>query len=696
MRLLFLLCTLLLSASLQAQSGTAFTVQPRARAASLGGDAEFTFQVRTSNQSIVANGEFDYFTAGVTRDGQDAAARFTLIAQYSEYEPTTVLGGGTTLRSFTLRLRGVTAADAGTYRFQVKWRNVVEQHMISQPVALTISDTGAAALPRIATLTAGFTAAQGTSGGFPLQVALAPGSPASTYQWYRNGSPLRGETTATYRRPLGAQLDDTGAYHVVVANAAGALTSEPILVLVRSGDGPVIERQPVSTEVIRGESGGFRVVVRGSTLNNPRYQWLFNGRAIENAEFDGHGMLFVSELNAGEYSVIVKDARLGAILSESATLTVVPPEAPTITVQPQSVTQVAGHSVRLFAAATGKPAPTRQWHKDGVPIPFATLGDFSIVNATEADAGSYTYVATNSGGTTSSEPAIVTITPASAYDPARLVNISVRASLRADETMTLGTVLGGAGTSGAKPLLLRAVGPSLAPLGVTNYLPDPRLELYSGQTLTAANDNWGGTAALRALAASLGAFAYQGDTSLDAALYQPALPAGAYTVQVRGVGAPLGNLLAELYDATPAGTLTPATPRLINISLLKNCGPYERISVGFVVRGAGARTVLIRAIGQQLTRPPFNIAGVIDDPNLLISTPGRTAFARNDNWTTQTGGATVQSINAATAAVGAFPLTFSARDSVLLVRLEPGSYTVEVDAVSLTPGLMLVEVYDVP
>jgi hypothetical protein len=44
--------------------------------------------------------------------------------------------------------------------------------------------------------------------------------------------------------------------------------------------------------------------------------------------------------------------------------------------------------------------------------------------------------------------------------------------------------------------------------------------------------------------------------------------------------------------------------------------------------------------------------------------------------------------------VGAFALTASSKDSVLLLTLVPGNYTAQVTGVSGTTGVALVEVYE--
>jgi hypothetical protein len=53
----------------------------------------------------------------------------------------------------------------------------------------------------------------------------------------------------------------------------------------------------------------------------------------------------------------------------------------------------------------------------------------------------------------------------------------------------LGVVVGGSGTIGGKPLLVRAAGPALVALGVSNTLADPNLEFFAGTTKIGENDN---------------------------------------------------------------------------------------------------------------------------------------------------------------------------------------------------------------
>ena len=364
--------------------------------------------------------------------------------------------------------------------------------------------------------------------------------------------------------------------------------------------------------------------------------------------------------------------------------------APAISAQPVSQAITSGGTVVFRAAASGNPAPAYQWLLNGAKITGASGSMFVINGATPADAGVYTCVATNASGSITSTAATLAI--AATADFGRLSNLSILTEISAAvPNFTVGTVIGGAGTTGSKPLLVRAAGPSLTPLGVGGALADPKLDFFSGQTVIASNDNWNGDATLAGAFTSVGAFAYVSALSKDAAIFNPALAAGSYTVQVSGVGGATGAVIAELYDATPAGALTATTPRLTNVSVLKQIGAGGTLTAGFVVAGSTSKTVLIRAIGPALGLAPFNIPGTMADPQLTLYNGSSAAIAANNDW-----GGDGQLVTAG-ARVGAFSIgNAPSKDAVLLITLSPGSYTVQVSGVNNTGGLAIVEVYEVP
>jgi hypothetical protein len=250
----------------------------------------------------------------------------------------------------------------------------------------------------------------------------------------------------------------------------------------------------------------------------------------------------------------------------------------------------------------------------------------------------------------------------------------------------LGVVVGGSGTIGGKPLLVRAAGPALVALGVSNTLADPNLEFFAGTTKIGENDNWGGGAALLDAFAQVGAFAYVGPNSRDAAIYNTAVVAGNNSIRVSGIGNTTGTVIAELYDATGSAAYSAATPRLVNVSVLKPIG--AGFTVGFVIDGGTPRTVLVRAIGPGLAVVGVN-SGTVADPRLALFA-GSTKIGENDNWNG------VPALAAAMSGVGAFAVPDDSRDAVLLTTLQPGQYSVQISGGAGGSGLVLVEVYEVP
>ncbi|HTU03439.1 MAG TPA: immunoglobulin domain-containing protein [Candidatus Sulfotelmatobacter sp.] len=358
--------------------------------------------------------------------------------------------------------------------------------------------------------------------------------------------------------------------------------------------------------------------------------------------------------------------------------------APVFTTQPISVT-VPGGTVALVAEASN--SPTYQWMLNGTtPVASATSSILLISNAAAA-VGSYTCVATNAVGSTTSKPATVAIDHTN--DIGRLVNISCRATVgTGGDILIAGFVVGGSGTSGQESLLIRGSGPALVPFGVGGTLSDPQLQIFSGSTVEGTNNGWAGSAQIASAAAQVGAFAWTDASSHDSALLET-LPAGAYTAQIAGQSGDTGVALAELYDATPAGSYTLASPRIVNISARVQVGTGGNILIaGFVIGGSTSRTVLIRASGPALV--PFGVPGTLADPKLQLYS-GSTVLESNSGW------AGVSQISSTAASVGAFPWGSStSTDSAILVTLPPGPYTAQVSGASGDTGVALVEVYEVP
>jgi hypothetical protein len=249
-----------------------------------------------------------------------------------------------------------------------------------------------------------------------------------------------------------------------------------------------------------------------------------------------------------------------------------------------------------------------------------------------------------------------------------------RARRNAAGTPIPGFVLSGAGT---KPMLIRAVGPTLATFGLTGVLADPRLSLIGGSATLATNDNW--LAGDAATMAGAGAFALPA-ASKDAALVAT-LAAGSYSAPVAATDNGSGVALLEVYDAA-----TTSAVNVINASTRAFVGTGDAVLIpGFVISGTGALKLLIRAVGPTLAN--LGVSGVLADPTVTLYR-GNTALATNDNWS---------AADAPTmAAVGAFALTAGSRDAALVTTLPAGAYSAIVSGVGNTTGTALVELYAVP
>jgi len=338
-----------------------------------------------------------------------------------------------------------------------------------------------------------------------------------------------------------------------------------------------------------------------------------------------------------------------------------------------------GETIRLSVQTSGAGNVSYEWFKDGVSLAAAAgragvegarTAQLAVSGARDLDAGTYYCVVSNSAGRVVSKAVEVRYLSADAR--ARIGNVSVRTLLQAGQPLIVGLTMDG----GAKPVLLRAVGPGLVPFGVGNAMPDPELALFAGAAVEARNDNWTADTAMVGAAAAVGAFPLSSG-SKDAVLLRSI--ANGRTLQVQGAVA--GSVLVEAYDAGE-GDL----PRLKNVSARNRAGPGdEALIAGFSILGNTSKRVLIRAVGPTLGA--FGVAGAMADPKLEVYA-GSSRIAENDNW--------AAGLSSAFTAVGAFALPAGSRDAALELTLEPGGYTVHVKPAAGGAGEALIEIYELP
>jgi len=83
---------------------------------------------------------------------------------------------------------------------------------------------------------------------------------------------------------------------------------------------------------------------------------------------------------------------------------------PLITSQPKAASVSIGATVTFRVTASGAPL-TYQWQFNGMAIAGATVSSLSLTNVQVADAGDYSVVVTNAAGSTTSQPAKLTVDP---------------------------------------------------------------------------------------------------------------------------------------------------------------------------------------------------------------------------------------------------------------------------------------------
>lgn len=233
----------------------------------------------------------------------------------------------------------------------------------------------------------------------------------------------------------------------------------------------------------------------------------------------------------------------------------------------------------------------------------------------------------------------------------------------------------------SKRVLIRAVGPRLAaaPFGVSGTLEDPLLQLFnSDNVLLLSNDNW--MTDDKSVHDSVGAFPLSAN-SRDSSIVATLSP-GVYTAVVRDVsGTRSGVALLELYEIDGSN-------RLMNVSTRATVGTGNNLFISGVsiAKGQGGRKLLIRAIGPTLSN--FGVSNALSDPTIALVDSNSRQLHANDNWSSDT------HLVRAFSDAGAFALPQNSKDSVMLVDVMPGNYTILVNGVSNTTGVVLVELYD--
>ncbi len=254
-------------------------------------------------------------------------------------------------------------------------------------------------------------------------------------------------------------------------------------------------------------------------------------------------------------------------------------------------------------------------------------------------------------------------------NPTRLANISTRMQvLTGNDVLIGGFIIQGAAP---KTVVVRARGPSLTAAGVPNAITDPVLQLFSGPTQIAANDDW----QQAANAAQVQASGFAPAIAQESAILMTLAP-GAYTAIVTGYQGVTGVGIVEVFEVDRTDV------PLINISTRGQVLTGNDVMIGgFIIQGDAAQTVVVRARGPSLAAQ--GVPGVLANPVLQLFA-GATQIASNDNWQTAANAAQLQASGFAPG---------DPFESALLITLNPGAYTVIVTGAGGTTGVGIVEVF---
>jgi hypothetical protein len=268
----------------------------------------------------------------------------------------------------------------------------------------------------------------------------------------------------------------------------------------------------------------------------------------------------------------------------------------------------------------------------------------------------------------SEEVSAILASPDSTPAPQYLLNISTRVRVRGGDNVMIGGFIVEGDSN--KDVVFRALGPSLANLGVPQVLADPTLEVYdSTGTLISQNDNW------TTLPSGTVPAGLKPSNPAEAVIVASLAP-GSYTAVLRSADGTEGDALLELYD------LAPGNSTVRNISTRGEVGTGDDVMIGgFIIGGTTPAKIMVRAIGPSLAA--FGVSGVLPDPVLELHDKDGSLIYQNDNWRAEQ----AQQIIDTT-----IPPSDES-ESAIIATLAPGAYTAIVHDAGTAQGVALVEVY---
>jgi hypothetical protein len=336
-----------------------------------------------------------------------------------------------------LTLADVQPAAAG--RYSVVITNPAGS-VTSSPATLTVDTT-----PEISSQPESETVTVSQTASFTV---VATGIPAPTFAWLKNGVAIKGATNPTLTL-TDVQTNAAANYTVAVKNSVATVISSAATLTVDIP--PAITTQPANQTVNAGQTATFKVTTTGTPSS--AIEWFKTGSALTLATGGTLTLSDVQPAAAGSYFAVATNS-LGTATSSAAMLTV--DTAPEISSQPESETVTVSQTASFTVVATGIPAPTFAWLKNGVAIKGATNPTLTLAAVPTAAAATYTVVVRNSVATVTSSGAVLTVDvpPAIVTQPVKkTVNQGQAATFSVAATGTPSSTIQWFKTGSASPLV---------------------------------------------------------------------------------------------------------------------------------------------------------------------------------------------------------------------------------------------------
>ncbi len=252
--------------------------------------------------------------------------------------------------------------------------------------------------PTLISAPVGLTVPAGTNVSFQ---AVASGTAPLSYLWSFGDTLLPGATNATLTL-TNVQPTNSGSYTVVVTNFLGSTLGASAILNVL--DLPTLLAEPTNQTVFAGTNVSLQVIANGSSPLS--YQWTFNNTNLLGATTNTLTLANVQTAQAGSYAVTVSN-QVGSVVSPAATLAVLVP--PSFSVQPTNQTVLIGTNAGFQVVAAGTAPLSYQWLLNATNLAGATTDTLALTNVQPDQAGAYTVVVTNLGGSATSVSATLAV-----------------------------------------------------------------------------------------------------------------------------------------------------------------------------------------------------------------------------------------------------------------------------------------------